>query len=357
MEIRSKRVRFGAAIAVLMLWVAACTPQQPFIVPTIAVLPTDTPTLTPSLTFTPTFTHTPVPTLTPTPITPTVTETLPPANTPTITPTPSSTASLTFTPTNTFTPTDTFTPTFTFTPTVVPVIVSFTSDLPSVPSGGQTVLRWQTNNSTNTTLETLTASGTVVNSIRVDATGTQAVLLSSNMGSSVIYRLTVKNGRNTVSKSITVNIQCPYGWFFAPSPPGCPLQPPSPTGAFKYQSFERGIGFYIPTTNNVYILANAGNRVNAYPNDWNYAPLPTETPPSGLYVPSVEIGNVWINKRWSDGATLQSVVGWATIAQMIYNGTVQQGTASDLYIKGPTGTVYKLALAGTGTWSIVGNAP
>ncbi len=97
--------------------------------------------------------------------------------------------------------------------------------------------------------------------------------------------------------------------------------------------------------------------MNAYPNDWNYAPLPQATPPGGLIQPTVEIGNTWLNKRWSDGSPLSITLGWATTPQQVYNGQVQQGTATDLYLKGPNGAVYKLALAGAGTWSLVGNAP
>ncbi len=217
-----RAARWWLLILIVGGMIGACTPQSPYVPPTLAVIPSDTPSDTPTITLTPS--DTPTRTLTPT-ITPSVTQTLPPTFTATISLTPSNTATLTLTPSNTPTATNTFTPTATFTPTVVPLILAFTSDLPSVPVGGQTVLRWQTANSAVTTLDLITSSGTVVSSNKVDPSGNQAVLLTSDLGTSVIYRLTAKAGRLTATKSITIAIQCPNPWFFTPAPPGCPAQP------------------------------------------------------------------------------------------------------------------------------------
>ncbi len=370
MNTSARVTRLVSSLLVLIL-IVACAPQQQFVLPTVALLPSDTVTFTPTTTLTPSDTPTPRPTFTftstPTPITPTLTpsNTPPPSETPTITLTPSNTASLTLPPTNTFTPTFTFTPrptrtprppTLTFTPTVMPVITEFRSDLNIVPSGGQTVLYWQAD-ADQITLELVTANGTVVSSDKVDPKGQRPVLVTTNLGLSVIYRLTAKRGKNTVTRQLTITVQCPQNWFFTPAPGECATQPPIQTG-IKFQQLERGVAFYVPTSNNVYLLHNGDNRVNAYLNDWNFAPLPVYPPPGTLIQPTVEIGYVWLNKRWSDGATLDGVMGWATAVQQVYNGTIQQGTVnSDLYIKGPNGQVYKLALAGTGTWSVVGSAP
>jgi hypothetical protein len=242
------------------------------------------------------------------------------------------------------------------TATLDATITFFTADLLTLPAGGQTILHWQASADT-VTLELLTASGTVVNSVGVPLSGDRIVQISPELGTSVNYRLTAKRGRLSASKTLTLVIQCANTWFFTPAPSGCPTQAAYPVAGFKYQSFERGLAFYVPSTNNVYLLANANNRVNAYPMDWNYSPLAVVTPPSGLLQPGAEIGYIWLNKPWSDGSKLQDVLGWANSPLQAYGAQAQSGTASDIYIKGPTGAVYKLALAGTGIWSIVGNAP
>lgn len=341
------------------------------------MIPSDTVTFTPTITLTPSNTPTPLPTATLTPSetpitptltpseTPTITNTPFPTDTPTISLTPSNTATLSPVPSNTFTPTLTFTPrptrtprppTLTFTPTVLPVITEFRSDLTLVPSGGQTVLYWQAD-ADLVTLDLLTTTGTIVSSDKVEPRGQRPVLVTPNLGQSVIWRLTAKRGKNTVTRQLTITVQCPQSWFFTPAPAECASQPAIQAG-LKFQQFERGVGIFVPTTNNVYLLHNGDNRVNAYLLDWNFSPLPVLPPPGNLVQPTVEIGYVWLNKRWSDGGTLDGIMGWGTAPQLVYNGTVQQGTVgSDLFVKGPNGQVYKLALAGTGTWSIVGSAP
>lgn len=108
---------------------AACDSPRPAVVlPTLAVLPSETPTETPSPTFTPSPTSTAAPTDTPTP-TETATPTATPTPSSTPTPTPTDTPSLTPTPTPTPTRTPSLTPTFTDTPSVTP-----TPDATETPS-------------------------------------------------------------------------------------------------------------------------------------------------------------------------------------------------------------------------------
>lgn len=346
------------------LWGVSCSPQTSLLLPTIAVIPSDTPTFTPSVTPLPSDTETSTDTLVPSDtLSPTDTLTLTPAQS--YTPIPSPTISLTpsytlpppsLTPT-TAPPTDTPTPVPTLappTPTVGPVIISFTSDLMTVPTNGQTILRWKTDADT-ITLDELTASGTTVISLGVDPIGDRSVLLPASLGQSVIFRLTAKRGGHSISQSLTIAIQCAIPWFFSPAPSGCPQQAAFPPSAIKYQAFEKGVGFFAAVTNQVYLLANAGNRVNAYVLDSSYSPPPPTNTPPGMIQPQGEIGWVWTYKRWSDGSQLVNALGWGTAPMQTYVGIVQEASTTDLYLQGPSGAVYKLALAGTGTWSIVGN--
>ncbi len=234
-----------------------------------------------------------------------------------------------------------------------PTIASFTSDLSSVPTGGQTILHWQADGDL-ITLEELTVSGTTLNAYNVQAVGERAIQISPDLAQSVTFRLTARRGLASASKVVTITIQCSNVWFFSPGPSGCPSQPPYPPGTIKYQSFELGIGFYVSVTNNVYLLTNAGNRVNAYPLDAGYAPPAPLTPPGKLVQPQDEIGYIWLTKRWSDGSRLDGTLGWATAPIQVYSGQAQLGSpTSDLYFPGPNGAIYKLSLAGTGAWAIV----
>jgi hypothetical protein len=355
-----------------MIGAGACTPQTPEPIPTIARFPTDTPTFTASAvpTRTPTFTKTITPTRTPTPThTLTPSKTFTPTRTPTITLTPSFTKPPTLTPSRTYTPSKTFTPSPTYTPTntrpptltpsptVLPFVIFFTADTPSLLTNSATTLRWQTQNAETVTLERV-AGGRVAETYSVPASGERLVTMSSAFGASMTWRLTARRGRFSSSREVSIQAVCNVPYFFVPAPPECPLEPPA-RSALLFQQFERGLAFYVPTTRNIYILALApqdNSRVNAYPLDWDYSPLPVLTPPAGLLQPFGEIGYIFSRKQWSDGRSLVEVIGWATAPQQGYDGATQRATASDLYIRRPDGAVYKLALAGVGRWSVAGTA-
>jgi len=239
----------------------------------------------------------------------------------------------------------------------MPTITQFSVEPPSLISGGVVIVRWTADGDT-IQLEELTANNLVIQSVLVSASGERTFLVSSDSGNILIFRLTVTRGGNTVTSTASVTVQCAATWFFTPPPSGCPTQP-AQSGAFIFQAFDRGVAFYVPSTNNVYLLANDGQRANAYPNEWiPGVVIPTVQAPTGFIDPEAQIGYVWHNKLWSDGRAVSSVFGFAIIPAQNYAGTFQYGTpTSDIYIRRPDGSVYKLSLAGTGTWSIAGNAP
>jgi hypothetical protein len=362
----SKRSLLVGFIALL----AGCGPRTQPAIPTVAQLPTDTITPTPTVTLTPTFTPTFTPSFT---VTPSPTITLTPTPTFTLTPTltPSATFTLTFTPTFTETPTPTetptFTPTFTLTPTrtrvptrtlpptVMPTITSFNVDPNSVISGGMVLVRWVAD-AERVTLDQLTSQNALIQTMEVPPVGERTITVTATSDNLIIFRLTATKGGNTVTRNLTVVVQCPTQWFFSPPPGGCASQA-AQAGVFIFQAFERGLAFYVPNTNMVYILANEGTRVNGYPNQWNPGAIaPTILAPPGQTAPTAQIGFVWSNKLWSDGRSIAIVIGWAITPQQSYNGMIQIGNPpSDVYIRRPDGAVYKLSLAGSGTWAAVGS--
>lgn len=369
------------ALSLLVMALAACRERPPL--PTIAVLPsptitptfTDTPTptptptptdtLTPTPTITPTFTDTPTPTptltatatLTPTP---TFTPSRTPTFTPTFTATPTSTATATSTPTETptSTPTLTFTPTETRTPTLgPPAIINFSTSALSVPQGGVITVRWETDAET-VFLESLDGRGQTVSRQQVPPSGEQTFSAEERLGTAVTFRLTAERSGRRVDRAIAVEITCRIAWFFRPPPPSniCPNQP-AQFAVMVFQLFERGAAFYFSPTNRVFILTN-DFRVGAYPNIWvEGVPLPppiAPAPPS-RFVPTAQIGLVWVTQSWFDRRPLQNVLGYALAPAQPYSGTYQAGNAPDeLFVSASDGNVYYLRFQGTGQWQIVG---
>jgi hypothetical protein len=202
-------------------------------------------------------------------------------------------------------------------------------------------------------LDELTPANALIESVQVPATGTHTFVLTTTNGTAINFRLTASKGGITAISTAAVTVTCPVPWAITPAPAGCP-QAPQP-GGFTVQSFERGIAFYVPPTNQVFFLANEGNAVNVFQNTWNPSVTdPTRVPPSGLTDPTGPIGYVWHNLAWSDGRTLQTVLGWGTGGPQNYSGTLQVGPNNETYITGPTGKAYRLNMTGNiGTWSLL----
>src|SRR5262245_40227142 len=298
-----------AVLIPLLIALTACTPNR--VVPTVAVLPSDTPSKTPTITRTPTNTLTPSVTPSHTP-----TKTITPSNTPTFTPMPSDTATSTLTPSLTFTPTftdtpitptltpsrtptitrtprPTRTPSLTPSPTVMPVITTFTVIPDIVQVGGSVTVTWVTD-AEKVTLERINGiTGAVLETQVVPTTGTKIFVMTADNGTTINFRLTATKGGKTVKAEKAITIQCPATWFFTPAPNGCPPQPPVPD-VFIYQQFQSGAAIFIPTRNTVYILASENSRVNGYPNTWvPGVVVPTTVPPAGFVDTTNQIGLVY----------------------------------------------------------------
>jgi hypothetical protein len=350
-------------LLIVTVIIAACQPQTAEIgeLPTLAVLPS----VTASRTFTPTLT----PTLTPTP---TATFTATASNTPTrtFTPTITRTATITLTPTNTLTLTSTLTntPVATNTPTVTstpnaPQILSFISSAVSGAPNTTIVLRWSAI-ADSARIDQLNQQGAVMQAFPVAASGELSVVLPSNAGRQVIYRLAALRGGLEVTQSVPVVITCTVSWFFgdqfAPPAANCPTA----VGAIAdgaYQTFERGIMLWTNANglNKVYALFNTNNVFQAVLSGWdgqtlNWTLQPA-TPPSGLYLPTRQFRWVYINAPLPtvvSGTWLQTM-GWATISEAnTTNRTIQyEQTTNALYIDAPDGSVYRLVGGDSGTWT------
>lgn len=343
----------------MFLLLAACQPQEEVAeLPTLAVLPTltpsDTPTMTPSATNTPTATSTP---------TATATATFTPSNTPTTTTTPTITLTSTFTitpthtvtntpvPTNTSTATST--PVFTNTP-LAPTILSFTASATNVTANSSISLVWSTD-AESARIDQLNAQGQVSQTFNVIPSGTLPVTVPGNLGTLVVYRLTVFRGATQDTRSVAITVQCATAWFFgneyAPPNTGCPTGPQS-TGQGAFQAFERGFMIYINDSNRntIYGAQNQDARFITYGNSWDNTTTYScfGTPTNGLQAPQEMFAWAYCNTNAPIGGW-SGAIGFATTAIDKGNRTIQFEDSGAVYLDSPLG-VFRFNNS-TGTWS------
>ncbi|MBE0689365.1 MAG: hypothetical protein IH587_04505 [Anaerolineae bacterium] len=361
------------ALVIVILSIVGCQPTaQDVVIPTLAQLPSLTPSAT--STTTPTPTDTALPTFTST-ASPTTTET----RTPTSTPTTTATETLTSTPTATFTPSRTPTATRTATatrtstprptrtprPTVtpsptstpdVPAIVSFQTTANTVPDNSTVTLFWSTQNADGARIEQLNAQGVIVNTFGVVPNGQLPILLQSAQGRTVLFRLVAVRGSNEITQTLNVTITCTITWFFgdqfAPPDAGCP-QALGASAPGNYQPFERGYMIYVTANglNRIYGLQFDQNRYIVYANGWDGTTINSTSPPTGLYMPQQMFNWVYYNTLAPIGAWNQEI-GWATTDINSENRTIQLEAGSGrFYIDAPGGLVFRFSGGDSGSWT------
>ncbi len=326
---------------------AACQPQQSQVVelPTLASLPTLTPSDTPTITPSPTATLTLTPTDTPT-VTPTVT--------PSLTVTASLTPTFTLTPTNTVTATPTFTdtPTLTVTPNT-PQILDFTSSATSAAPNTNVTLRWSTI-ADSARIDQLNQQGAIVQTFSVPPSGEITVAIPGNYGRLAVYRLAALRGGQEATRSIPITVTCAIAWFFgnefAPANSGCPVAVGA-VASGKYQPFERGLMIYVTANglDRIYGLQNDGSRYISYRSDWDDDDdLDYPDPPDDLEKPQEDFRWAYLNTLAPVG-TWQDALGWATADINRDSRTIQYEETGAFYIDTPNG-VYRFSGGDSGNW-------
>ena len=345
-------------ILIAVLLAAACQPQPSAVVdvPTLAVLPSLTPSDTPTPTDIATSTPTPTDTLTPTPSdTPTNTATF----TPTLSATPSVTVTSSITPTFTltFTATATDTPTVTNTPNA-PQILQFTSSSPQVAPGGAITLRWNTV-SDAARIDQLNQQGIVSQTFSVASVGELTVTVPTNLGRQIVYRLVALRGGQEAMQSIPIQITCPIAWFFgnefAPVNAGCPTSA-ALVGDGKFQPFERGLMIYVNASgfNRVYGLQNENSRYISYVSQWNGSGQPGYgDPPNGSLVKPREQFRWAFLETLAPNGTWEQSIGWGTTDVNRDSRTYQLADNGTFFIDTPGGAVYQFSGGDSGTWTKV----
>jgi hypothetical protein len=294
--------RMKTILLLIILLLAACssTPENVLVVPTLAVLPTETASPIP-----PSETPSQIPTWTLT-----YTATLSPTSTPP--PTGTETATFTATPvpseTSTAEPTLTFTPSLTITNTITPTASMTFTPVPELDGLGMLAMLIERATVLPPELmynpPTLTAVAYAAETLIAGGAGISGASPTPVSGTPVFGTLP------------PVNVTCPTApppGLVAADPTlvqfvGCPQGAPSSTVS-AVQSFEHGSMLYLQgSPNYIYVLTLDG-RFRRYDDTWVSGVDPEsggETPPLGLLEPRRGFGKVWRNNLEARGA-----LGWA----------------------------------------------
>ena len=337
-------------ITILLLTAMICTalvgcsglvPEEP----TIAFLPT----LTPSIPVTATLENPP-----------TLTSTL--TLTPTITLTPRITSTSLIGPTQEFEEGDA-------TPTVVginaqqiPVIKYFVATPLAVKPGDPVLLFWSTEDAASAAVYRLNPDGSPGRTWAVQTEGSLTVVPRST-GQDEIYILSVTNGITTIERSITITISCEAVWFFDPVPEGgCPQEAPLAINAI-YQQFERGQMIWLSNSGQIIVLFDdSPDNIDEETPAWTVLPDtfvegqpqedPNINPPEGFLEPIRGFGNAWRQNE-----SVRDRLGWAITQETGYVTRYLEVVGEEgklfIYFSNDRGEVYQLEPDGL-AWSIVG---
>jgi hypothetical protein len=353
----------------------------------------DLPTLTPS----PAPTGTPAVALvdTPTPFTPTVTPTV--TLTPRFSPTPP--LGGTSTPANPQTATA---QAIGLAGDLTPIIEYFAAYPTEVEPGGEILLFWSAQDGSSAAVYRVNADGSPGRTWQVKLEDSMAVYPIS-AGRNEVYTLAVTNGLITVEQQVSIAVSCPLEWFFSPPPAeGCPNAEVSSTPVVT-QEFQGGRMVWFEAFNQVVVLfddtpfdevvaqpAEEGEPVEeGEEGEAAEAEEPTATPPPDvapedmeddepeprwlLFVDSFPGGEgepgfeppegylpPWgiFGRIWQDDDTIRERLGWAVAGEIRFDSTYQREFIDDeklhLFFTDDVGAVIELDPISR-DWLVVGH--
>lgn len=225
-----------------------------------------------------------------------------------------------------------------------PVILSFTAEPMEVDPGGSVHLTWESSGGVEATIGQWLPGNVLREGLLVPASGSTVVAIRENERLWHEFRLVVSNDAGQMAeRSLTVQIRCPYEYFFAPptnwTSNRCPLKPATFPQAAE-QIFEHGRMIWlqeIPSENDgwgkaqgptIYVLYNyyingesTGGQSQKFDDTWTSDEQesdPSIVPPEGLYQPIRGFGKVWRNNP-----EVRERLGWALAPERGYDGAYQ----------------------------------
>jgi len=206
----------------------------------------------------------------------------------------------------------------------LPKITHFTSNVSIADPGDTITLTWETENAVQITLYHLLASGQFGTFWTVGPNGQMAYMIPSSTRNVERFVLYASNDKGTVSAMVSVSLNCPFAWFFAPEPPVC-AQDAAIISAAAEQRFEHGTMIWVEEEDRIYVLyddAISSPKWSAFVDEWEIGdPIedPTIHPPAGYYQPQRGFGLVW-----REQPNVRDRLGWAPAPEVGYTTAVQR---------------------------------
>ncbi len=216
---------------------------------------------------------------------------------------------------------------------LAPTVVSMTVSPDPVDRGGTVTVNWEVRDATRVTVYRTNPSGQFADYLADQPlVGSWVVALPEYYVDSATFVLYAEGRRGeTTSASVTVQVNCPYTYFFGePDPPQpCPLGPATDVQA-AYQPFEGGHMLWRSDTGAIYVLTAIADPNQTYGQVYRFRDTWVEgeevaveaTPPVGLYQPVRGFGKVW-----AESAYVRDQLGWATAPEEGYTMRVQTSGA------------------------------
>jgi len=225
-----------------------------------------------------------------------------------------------------------------------PVILSFMAEPTEADPGGSVHLAWESSGGVKAAIQQWLPSNVLGAGLAVPASGSTEVMIGEHERLWHEFRLMVSNATGqTAERSLTVQIRCPYEYFFAPptnwTSNRCPLKPATFPQAAE-QIFEHGRMIWlqeIPSENDgwgkaqgptIYVLYNyyvngesTGGQFQTFDDTWTSDEQesdPSIVPPEGLYQPIRGFGKVWRNNP-----EVRERLGWALATERGFDGAYQ----------------------------------
>jgi hypothetical protein len=256
-------------------------------------------------------------------------------------------------------------PTLTLSPQAL-AIEAFSVDAEDVETGKRLTFHWKTTGANRVHILSGTAQR-LAPSWEVAPEGTLTVELSStnyrNPSMTLVaqYESAPLVVEQAVSRSVTVEWECPYTYFFEPGPAVCPFEEAISTWAAE-QVFERGRMLWFQEVrfgniiegNLLFVLYDDGQwqwLVDTWTPDQPESD-PTIVPPEGRFQPVRGFG-----KAWRDHPQVRERIGWGLAPEQGYYADWQtpfrEVPPGAAYIRTFTDGVIEMAGWQSGTWQFV----
>lgn len=246
-----------------------------------------------------------------------------------------------------------------------PVILSFFAEPTQAGPGESVTLRWESTGGARATIDL------VQSQLTVPTSGSTIVTIDEDRRHDLQIGLVVSNDSGqSAYRSLTIQLRCPYTYFFEPAPTGwasCPYRPAGFSWAAE-QPFENGRMIWLqeilgestasgtPEGPYVYVLYEDDQlpQWQRFNDTWTSEQPETDpaiVPPEGLRQPIRGFG-----KLWRTNAAVRERLGWALEPERGFDGAYQIDwepayEAEGAYLRTADGRV--LALSVLGLWNYV----